>query len=377
MSKATVNKATVSSIIINDGLSYIESQTNPYSIARNLISIILAYRTYNHNYYELKAGFPIPPDHNRTEMLYESAKCKDYDCINHYLSIPTLLFEYQRIDRVNIILCGAAEGGDLDFVRRIEALYAQNWDGAMEAAAKGNHRHIIDYCIDKGSHYWTSGLLGAIKGNHIHLVEFFLNKGAFCIHDGIDIAAMYGYKDIIEYIVKFSMGKSRQPIKWDKIMYKATKHNHKDIVEICVKNGASDWKSSIKIAIEQGHQNLVDYFISKGFNSKNKWREELILAVQHNHSHLVRYFINKGAVLPEYLVPMVIKNNNFYLVKLFTQKPVSYMNSYMNVAASAGHLNLVKYFISKGASYLIGAIKEASNNGHRHIVDYLHRLHYV
>ena len=49
-------------------------------------------------------------------------------------------------------------------------------DAAMKNAAKGGHKDLVDFFIEKGADGWNWGMEGAAKGGHKELVEFFKNK---------------------------------------------------------------------------------------------------------------------------------------------------------------------------------------------------------
>lgn len=134
-------------VIINDGLNDIEYNNNPYGVARNLIKIIIQYRTYESILDEIESGFI---DLNR--------KCP--------LSI------------------------------------------IMQYGAKGNQRHLIEYVLSKknSSNMVLSGMLGTIEGGHQHLVDYFIDKGIDNWYVCVTRAIQYRQLNFVKlFVSKFNM----------------------------------------------------------------------------------------------------------------------------------------------------------------------------
>lgn len=135
--------ATLTAIVINDGLDDNEKKKNPYGIARNLISTILQYRTYDDIYDETKAGFPETNGDLDTKLFYAG-------CYNK----QSLLDYYHNLyDHSIVIYCykrgleGAAYGGHLDLVKYCISRGVTYGSGVNQASRQG-HQDIVNYLMD-------------------------------------------------------------------------------------------------------------------------------------------------------------------------------------------------------------------------------------
>jgi hypothetical protein len=72
----------------------------------------------------------------------------------------------------------AANGGHRDLVDLFIQRGATNWKWGMYRAAEGGHRDLVDFFIKKGATDWNWGMSGAAEGGHRDLVDFFIQKGA-------------------------------------------------------------------------------------------------------------------------------------------------------------------------------------------------------
>ena len=55
---------------------------------------------------------------------------------------------------------------------------ANNWDWAMECAARNNHIEIVLLMINKGANNWNRAMENAAENNHMEMVLFLIDKGA-------------------------------------------------------------------------------------------------------------------------------------------------------------------------------------------------------
>lgn len=99
---------SLSSIIINDGLSDIKNNKNPYGLARRLIELIMQYRIYKQPYEETKAGFH--EDHiDRLQQVFWAGMYNHIDLVDYYA-----YNEYYY----RAALAGATVVGNFDMLQR-------------------------------------------------------------------------------------------------------------------------------------------------------------------------------------------------------------------------------------------------------------------
>lgn len=95
----------------------------------------------------------------------------------------------------------AAERGDVKLVQTILKKKGGGIeiDLALIGAAKGSHKALIDYLIEKGAKMWEWGMMGAVLGGHKDIIDFFIEKGANNWSGGLNYAMKTGRKDLIEF----------------------------------------------------------------------------------------------------------------------------------------------------------------------------------
>src|SRR3989344_333706 len=95
----------------------------------------------------------------------------------------------------------------------------------LEAARQGSLESINEL-IKQGANV-NFGMCGAAEGGHKELVDLFVKKGA---------------------------------TDWNWGMRCAAKGDHKELVDLFVKNGATDWNDGLRGAVQGGHKELVELF---------------------------------------------------------------------------------------------------------------------
>ena len=208
----------------------------------------------------------------------------------------------------------AARQGSL---KRVNELIEQgaNVNNGMYDAAKGGHKELVEFFIERGAMYWNLGMFGASEGGHKELVDFFVKKGANA---------------------------------WNTGMWYAAKGGHKELVDLFIKKGANNWNdglywsktTSLKIFfIDQGANNIayfpqfykdicVKFHLPNGvLISKllrryiarfkgNKLRNEKVIINDKHETTLDQVFISPpGTIVKFRNETHVIKGHIFYLLK--------------------------------------------------------------
>lgn len=82
----------------------------------------------------------------------------------------------------------------------------ESWDRFMYGAAKGGHKDLVEFFINKGADNWSYGLSGATQSGNLDLVDFFVKKGAndkiVDFNEGLYIAAKNGDEKMVNYFIK-------------------------------------------------------------------------------------------------------------------------------------------------------------------------------
>lgn len=204
---------------------------------------------------------------------------------------------------------------------------------ALEEVSEKGYFDLIQFFIFKGGHK-EQGLRGAAKGGHKELVNFFLEKGMKFLSYGVSGAAEGGNMDLINFLI------SKRANDWeDQGLIGAAKGGHKKLVDFFISEGAYSWNYALEAAAEGGHRDLIDFFILKGANLNLGLRG----AAKGGHKDLIDFFIAKGA-------------NSW-------QDALSY-------AAEGGQKEFVDFFIAKGANNLMDGLWFAKHGGHKEMIKF-------
>jgi ankyrin repeat protein len=159
----------------------------------------------------------------------------------------------------------------------------------------------------------------AAEKGYLDLVKYFLKLNPKNYEIILESAIKANQKDIIEYIFK-----KYHKFDYNKLTFISIMENHEDLVNYFISKGGNDWNKFLFAASQTGNKKLVDYFISKGADN---WNQALLGASIGNHKELIDYFIKQGA--DEYINPLI-------------------------AAASSGNIELIEFFLSKMNKHSVG-----------------------
>ena len=103
---------------------------------------------------------------------------------------------------------------------------------------------------------------------------------AQCFDDLYD-AGKAGRRDMVELFINWGA------TDWNMGMYGAARGGHKELVEFFIERGATDWNRGMNGAAQGGHKELVDFFIKQGATA---WNYGLYGAAQGGHKELEAFF---------------------------------------------------------------------------------------
>lgn len=158
-------------------------------------------------------------------------------------------------------------------------------------------------------------------------------------------------------------------------MMDAAQDGHEDLVNFFISKGAKIWNWGLQGAAVGGHKELVDFFISKG----GKFDFALLGAAEGGHKDLINFLISKRPKLFSWNSGLrgAAVGGHKELVDFFISKGAAGWSEGLDSAAEGGHLDLVKFFISEGADTLDDlerAVRTAFEEKHFDITDYLQAL---
>lgn len=162
-----------------------------------------------------------------TEATQALAKAIKYG----YDDIINFLLPLSRGD-VSEALYEAAKKGDTDMIHRLiddrEEEYIE-WGSALQGAAEGGHRQLIDYIINRYHPNLAHGLLGAVDSGNTDVIDYIIDKGADEPFLTLDEAVASNQLEIVRYVLNLYKYSNRQILE---VLDTAIKHDNLDIFKL-------------------------------------------------------------------------------------------------------------------------------------------------
>ena len=179
----------------------------------------------------------------------------------------------------NLVLCEAAERGDMD---------------------------IVKYAIGQGANVHTGGffavsetpLWNAFSEDHINIARYLVEHGANLdvIKDSaLSVAAMNGFLDIVKYLIEHGAsiyGNGADPL------LAAVREGHLEIVKYLVEQGANIHASddgALCWACDFGYLEIVKFLIEQGTDCYTYDKKFIAGAAFNGHLDVVKYLAEHGA----------------------------------------------------------------------------------
>ncbi len=166
------------------------------------------------------------------------------------------------------ILYSASANGDYPMVKYVlENGQPCEYITALQNASGNGHLEIVKLLVEKGAdiHYSDEiALRFAAEEGHTNIVKYLVEIGAD-IHARSDYALRFacerGDTDLITYLIKIGANVNAQN---DYALRTSSFKGYYQIVVLLVEHGAKICEASFKNAAENGHVEIVQYFIDKG-----------------------------------------------------------------------------------------------------------------
>ncbi len=98
-------------------------------------------------------------------------------------------------------------------------------------------------------------LFSACKGGHHDIVDLMIKNGATDWDYGLEGACCCGHRDLVDLMIK------NGATAWNWGLIGACRGGHRDLVDLMIKNGATYWNWGLEGACEGGHHDVVDLMI--------------------------------------------------------------------------------------------------------------------
>ena len=263
---------------------------------------ILKMYSRNHEMFETRQAlgilalrFQLPAAKTFKELL------KSYDM--KYATVRSYL--YNNRNPRKILLQAALEGDIQAFYNQLK-LYPRLrnkhvYTAALEKAAEGGHRAIIDLVLDLGVLDKKVMLTGAAKGGHLDLFKQELaeaeNEGieVWMVQNLASVAAANNREEVLDYI--FSINSSK--ILLNSALAGAGSGGDLKLIEYLIAKGADGYKLLVENAASKGRLIVVKKYYDKIDVGERPHVFEG--AARYSQLDIIKYLFETGTIEPEYL----------------------------------------------------------------------------
>ena len=263
----------------------------------------------------------------------------------------------------------------------------------MTEAAREGDICMVKKMLKKGANDFNTAMLYASKSGSLEVVQLMLDK-AFNHNEANAKAAFYGYKEIVELFIDKGVSN------YDWVMKSAAEGGHIEIIKMMLDRGANINNIVLLKALKAGHINIVEFLIDRGADLELNFL--MFETAKYGHIEMVQMLMDRGAdnhrdvmfeaakngqieivsLMLESLLKndcrkeiqhgLMLKNNNIHSILhqivLFTyrekiEKENLLENNLIFGAARRGHVQIIELILEKAASTHNWALAEASKEG--------------
>lgn len=249
------------------------------------------------------------------------------------------------------------------------------------------HKSIYNCTFFKHLQYLDNDVIFYINGN-INVVRLLLNKPTYKIkHLYIYLSAFFGYKDIVNLILKYSTFLEKYSytdyeiaqIKGNETVNLIYYYLNYDLLDQILINDI--FNTILFFAISGGHIDIVDCLVKIHKYSSDVYTTALIFTYVTQNCLLVERLIDSGGDITTHCVMLInhaCMTNNIEFVKYLHTKKIR-SNLAMTAAASVGSLDMIKYLQSENYDIRYCshyAWRKAAEYGHVNVLQYLNNYGY-
>ena len=132
------------------------------------------------------------------------------------------------------------------------------------------------------------GVIPTVGTTWFQLVKFLTSDEVKNIDEGLNLSAYIGNFSLVKYFI------GKGATNYDDGMYWATRGGHQDLVEFFISLGANDWNYGLygaTLGARGGHKNLIKFFSNV---AANYWNYGVLESTQGPHEDLRQFFISRG-----------------------------------------------------------------------------------
>lgn len=292
--------------------------------------------------------------------------------VDDLLSIP----ECQNPIIYDRIASGAAEGGHYDLLARMIGEGANNWNMMVEHAAAGGHLDIVEDLIYLGADdFHAIALYGAMAG-YMDIVNYAIERNPYAIDGAIEGAARGGHRDMLDTLIE-SIPEDSDYIWYQDAAYGAAMGGHKDILMEAIRmaNGDINLQDTANAAAINGHSDIVDELL----DMMGEADTQVYITIAYNaaiggNRHIVDDIMNMVNPNEEGLSTIArgaAEGGYINFVNTLIEKGASDLNTIALGAAAGGDIVILDYLIGKGADNYMNMAIEAGVSSHKNLLNQL------
>ena len=181
-------------------------------------------------------------------------------------------------------------------------------NNALYHAAYTGDNKLVNFIISRGANHYNCGLHGAIKGNSRKIMDLMISLGADDFDGGLFEAASSGNLDLIKYMME------RGGSSYNASLVEAAAKGNLMVIKFLVDHGADKLNAALESAVTGKNQEeqllIVKYLVSQGANNLNRG---LIYAGGSQNRKIVDFLICQGANDFFTTLKIAVETDNLYL----------------------------------------------------------------
>ena len=296
-------------------------------------------------------------------------------------NVVNMIINLNRFEPCNKLFFLACRYGHENLIDLLSGRFINNtkyWRHGIEKACEGGHVKIVKKMTSMINYTDLNSLISSVcEGGNIELINWVmstLNESQKTIDLKVALfgASLGGHQKIVKLIM--AIIKKTYPDPSFKLIINfgfvgACCNGNKDIINMTIENGATDWHLGFVGACSGGHMDIVSYVIQK-FQSTNKsnklsisdyfdWDDGMQMASAGGHVEMMRFLLKFQKTPGVFNLDGMLANRTFNLDGML----IINLEKCFVKASKWGHLNMVMFV----AEYLNHSLTETTRNEALHL----------
>lgn len=229
------------------------------------------------------------------------------------------------------------------------------------------------------------------NGDLLILKELYESFEASCREKVLVEAVKYGNIEMVRFVLTNSGDLHFVEMKYTEY---AVRLGHLEIARLLYKNGYSDYKEAVAMAVKMGNLSILKMFLehdhilseapkacivydeypANWYTGKAKVTSGMSTAAANGHFKIVKYLLKTGQPCTEDTIVQAIRHKRTRIMKYLIEKGCPCSAKVIRFAAMEGNVKAVKYLVKTGQPSDYRAVDGAIVNGHIKIAKYLIKM---